>query len=260
MRQRPFPVLRDGAGAIVQFAGGRNGVLLLHGFTGTPAEMKYLGGRLLSEGYSVYAPRYPGHGTNIYEMAATSSRDWITAAREALIGLRSFCDEVSCVGLSMGGIIGILLAAEYRFKRLALLSTPCALRERSIYLAPVIGRFKKILWQQDETMGINSTEARAHHICYSEGKPVLQAWQLHTMIKKAMALLPRVTSDLLIMQSLRDEVIPLASIDRIYNAAGSREKEKIYLEISNHTITVDYEKDHVAEEVSRFLASGCRRM
>ena len=251
----PGPVLMKGADPVFHMGATGRGVLLLHGFTGTPNEMKYLGKRLSDEGFSVMIPRLPGHGTTIAEMTRTTGRDWLLAAREAFIDLQSCCADVSCVGLSMGGILSLLLAREFPIKRLVLLSTPASLPGYAIYLAPLLSPFVKVLPKIDEKKGLNSLEARSYHICYNEGIPVRQAWHLHGLIRKAFAALPAVSSETLLIQSLGDEYIPPDSIHRIYERLGAARKEKIFLDISNHTITVDYEKDYVAEEIARFLSS-----
>lgn len=217
--------------------------------------MKYLGKRLSDEGCTVMIPRLSGHGTTIAEMTRTTGRDWLRAAREAFIDLRSCSTDVSCVGLSMGGILSILLAREFAVRRLVLLSTPASLPGRAIYLAPLLAPFVKVLPKIDEKKGLNSIEARSYHICYNEGIPVRQAWHLNGLIRRAMKALPAVTADTLIIQSLGDEYIPADSIHRIHDRLGARRREKIFLDISNHAITVDYEKDYVAEEVIRFLSA-----
>ncbi len=253
-RRRTPPSLMKGAEPVLHLGATGRGVLLLHGFTGTPHEMKYLGARFADEGYTVLIPRLPGHGTELAEMVRTAGRDWLLAAREALIELGSYCSDLSCVGLSMGGILGILLAREFPIHRLVLLSTPSAL-PWAVYLAPILAPFIKVLRKKDEKKGLNSVEARSYHLCYDEGIPVRQTWHLHGLIRRAMRALPAVTSDTLLIQSLGDEYIPSDSINRIHERLGSRRKEKVFLDISNHAVTVDYEKDFVAEEVVRFIAS-----
>ncbi|MCU0843780.1 MAG: hypothetical protein MUC76_02505, partial [Spirochaetes bacterium] len=83
------PSLMKGAAPVCHMGTTERGALLLHGFTGTPHEMKYLGTRLADEGFTVMIPRLPGHGTTLAEMVRTTGRDWMLAAREALIELRS---------------------------------------------------------------------------------------------------------------------------------------------------------------------------
>ena len=234
----------------------QTGVLLLHGFTGTPAEMKYVAEKLSQAGATVYVPRYPGHGTSLIEMANSSVDAWFTAAREALFELKAHCNNVYIAGLSMGGIFAILLAREFAIQKIALMSVPCTLKEKTIYAAPIAGLFTKILWVPNKTKGVCDEVARKEHICYDDGIPVRQSWQLFKTIKKAMRLLPQVTSDVLIIQSKNDQVIPQHSAEYIYKNLGSQQKRIVWLSKSDHAITVDYEKDIVAEHCIKFFLSN----
>jgi carboxylesterase len=229
------------------------GILLLHGFTGTPAEMRYIAEKLHNAGATVYVPRYPGHGTSLVEMANTSVHHWFTAAREALFELKSHCREVYVAGLSLGGIFAILLAKEFDIKKIALMSVPCTLKEKTIYITPLVGRFKKIIWIPNKTKGVCDEQARKEHICYDDGIPVIQSWQLFKTIKKAMQVLPDVAAQSLIIQSKNDKVIPKHSAEYIYQHLGSEHKHLIWLTKSDHAITVDYEKDEVAHHCIDFF-------
>jgi carboxylesterase len=253
MEKRNIPKILNNATALIKINGSDKGVLLLHGFTGTPAEMKYLGERIFRSGYSIHIPRYPGHGTSLEEMVLTRSRDWYISAREALIELMNYCQEVYLVGMSMGGILSILLAREFSIKRIALLSVPASIKEKSIYITPVVGIFKKILWRMNPTKGVSCEEARSYHVCYNMGIPIRQSWQLLRLIKKAMKNLPHVHSDALLIQSQNDSIIPKNSIDFIYERLGSAIKERVVLERSDHAITIDFEKDIVADRIIEFF-------
>ncbi|MGB4268853.1 MAG: alpha/beta fold hydrolase [Spirochaetota bacterium] len=229
------------------------GILCLHGFTGTPAEMKYLAEKLNESGATVYVPRYPGHGTSLIEMAYSSVDAWFTAAREALFELKAHCANVYIAGLSMGGIFAILLAREFAIQKIALMSVPCTLKEKTIYFAPVAGLFTKILWVPNKTKGVCNEVARKEHICYDDGIPLRQSWQLFKTIKKAMKALPHVDSQVLIVQSKNDTVIPGYSAEYIYSRLGSEHKQIVWLSKSDHAITVDYEKDIVAKHCIDFF-------
>lgn len=229
------------------------GILLLHGFTGTPAEMRYLAEKLNESGATVYVPRYPGHGTSLIEMANSSVDAWFTAAREALFELKAHCNNVYIAGLSMGGIFAILLAREFAIQKIALMSVPYTLKEKTIYAAPVAGLFTKILWVPNKTKGVCDEAARKEHICYDDGIPVRQSWQLFKTIKKAMKALPYVDSQVLIVQSKNDKVIPEHSAEYIYSRLGSEHKQIVWLSKSDHAITVDYEKDIVAKHCIEFF-------
>ncbi len=253
MKKKNIPELLNNATALIKTDSSEKGILLLHGFTGTPAEMKYLGERISRSGYSLYIPRYPGHGTSLEEMVLTESRDWYISAREALIELMNYCQEVYLVGMSMGGILSILLAREFPIKRIALLSVPASIKEKSIYITPIVGIFKKILWRMDPTKGVSCEEARSYHVCYNMGIPTRQSWQLLRLIRRAMKNLPDVHADALLIQSKNDSIIPRNSIDSIYKRIGSMVKEKVLLERSDHAITIDFEKDIVADKIIEFF-------
>ncbi len=253
MKKKAIPVVMKNSQALLKITSRDKGVLLIHGFKGSPAEMKYLGEKISGRGYSISIPRLPGHGTVVEDLARVTGRDWLTAAREALVELKSHCREVSVVGLSMGGILALLLARDHPVKKIVLLSVPRTIREKIIYLAPVIGTFKKILWQEDLTKGLASEEARRVHECYSSGTPIMQSWHLFRLIKKAMKALPLIDADAFIIQSAGDQVIPADSMEYIFSRIASPKKEKHLLQKSNHAITADLEKETVAEQVIAFL-------
>jgi carboxylesterase len=250
--------LMPGSGMIWKMTGRGKGVLLLHGFLGTPYEMGSLAQRLSSAGFSVYAPRYPGHGTTIEEMTRTDVSLWYECAREAYLELKAQCREVYIAGLSMGSLFAILLAEEFEVPGIVLMSTPTRVTGRGLYLTPLLSLFIKVLYNSKEKMhelnrGITNPAERVKHVSYIEGLPLAQIWQLHKMTSRAMKALPRVKSAALVLQSRGDDVIPPDSLDYILSRIGSETKESLWLERSGHALTVDYEKDLVAEKVSAFL-------
>src|SRR6202034_3106811 len=90
--------------------GGRVGVLLCHGFTGSPQSLRPWAQFLAEAGLTVSVPLLPGHGTSWQEMNRTTSDDWLATAGQALAELRAQCDEVFLMGLSMGGCLALRLA------------------------------------------------------------------------------------------------------------------------------------------------------
>ena len=90
--------------------GGPTGVLLCHGFTGSPQSLRPWAGFLAEAGLSVSLPLLPGHGTSWQDMARTTSADWFAVVADALAELRSQCREVFVMGLSMGGCLALRLA------------------------------------------------------------------------------------------------------------------------------------------------------
>ena len=94
-------------------ADGPNGVLLVHGFTGTPQSMRPWAEHLEAAGFAVSLPRLPGHGTHWKELNQTAWTDWYAHADAAFAALRARCDRVFLAGLSMGGALSLRLAEQH---------------------------------------------------------------------------------------------------------------------------------------------------
>ena len=90
--------------------GDSTGVLLVHGFTGSPKSMTPWGKELAAEGWTVRVPRLPGHGTTWQEMNRTTWEDWFAEADRAFRDLQGRCRQVFVMGLSMGGCLTLRLA------------------------------------------------------------------------------------------------------------------------------------------------------
>ena len=95
------------------FAGGSTGCLLLHGFSATPQEMRFLGEHLHARGYTVSGVRLAGHGTSLDDFARTTWHDWYATAQAALSDLRAQTASISVVGQSMGALLALCLAATF---------------------------------------------------------------------------------------------------------------------------------------------------
>ncbi len=229
------------------------GVLLLHGFTGSPKELALQGEAIIRNGYSVAIPRYPGHGTSLDDMLTTSIHDWYRTARETYIELARCAPRVIVVGLSMGGLFALNLACEFETSQTILISTPAKITDRRIYLAPLISPFTPLWCEEDQKKGINDPDMRAGHICYPEARPIRQAWQLFRFMKKTMKILPHVTGSVLIMQSERDEHIHPDSADLLEAGLTAATVERFSVKMSNHTITADFDRDKVTKKILDFI-------
>jgi carboxylesterase len=108
----PVDLSDDSRARAFRFEGGPRGCLLLHGFTGTPGEMRPIGERLAAEGYAVIAPELPGHATRVEDLARTRWTDWFAAALGAWDELGRRASPRMVVGLSMGGLLTLHLAHE----------------------------------------------------------------------------------------------------------------------------------------------------
>jgi carboxylesterase len=133
---------RDGRARSFRLGSGKKGCLLLHGFTGTPAEMYPLGEALAALGYTAICPLLPGHGTRVEDLAGTGWEDWFDCARSAWDDLGRTTDARVVAGLSMGALLALHLAHERgaEVTALALLAPALKLRnqrqaEHALWLA-----------------------------------------------------------------------------------------------------------------------------
>lgn len=230
--------------------GGRRGVLLVHGFTGSPAEMVLLGEYLHKKGYTVLGVRLCGHGTTPEDMSATNWAHWYDSVRDGYHFLKGLCDSVSAVGLSMGGLLSIRLGMEYELDRVAALSSPIYVQNRGIRLLPSfknsIGRY--VPKKRREIRGVDPLYAVAY-----DRMPLASIHSLLALIRYVAKNLPRLTAPLLVIQSKNDHTVKPSSASYIYRSAGSCHKELFWLEKSGHLVTLDAEKDIVFEKVASFL-------
>ncbi len=102
----------NSATAPYAFDGDRTGILLCHGFTGSPASMRPWGEYLARHGHSVRVPLLPGHGTDVRDMNRRRWQEWYDEDRRAFHELADRCDRVFVFGLSMGGTLTLRLAQE----------------------------------------------------------------------------------------------------------------------------------------------------
>jgi carboxylesterase len=90
--------------------GDRRGVLCIHGFTGSPYEMRGLGEALAKRGMTVRGMALPGHATRIEDLYEKTWRDWVEGVTAEFDGLAGRCDRVAVVGQSLGGLLALYLA------------------------------------------------------------------------------------------------------------------------------------------------------
>lgn len=234
------------------FPGNKTGVLLIHGFTGSPSEMRYLGDYLMDKSFSVRGVLLKGHGTSPKEMKKTNYKDWIKSAEQGYLDLAESCDEVFVVGFSMGGAIALHLAQKYDLKGLVSLSTPIKILNRQYYIGAIVkylsfalGKQPKIVKQKDPFI-----------ISYDKTsiKCIISFMQLINMVKLD---LHKVEKPILIMQSYGDGTVHPSSANIIYKRVSSMDKSIIFLHNSGHVITCDCEKEQVFEEVHNFIKKRC---
>jgi carboxylesterase len=246
----------EGAGPIARDGSASRAVLLLHGFGDTPQTLHYVADALQSAGYTVRAPLLPGHGRTLAEFSATRAKQWIGAARDAYAELTAAFGPSPVVGLSMGGALGILLAAETPTMPALALVAPYVSIPRRARLVARFHPFWKLVTPYFRSGGERSIldpVERAKALGYGVLTPRL-LFELSRVVRRVQVSLPRVRVPTLVIHGLNDERIPPDAAAREYARLGAAEKELVWMETGGHVLTVDYGRDRVIELVIDWLA------
>ncbi len=229
--------------------GGRRGILLIHGFTGSPSEMRLLGDFLHAQGYTVLAPRLCGHGTSAADMATTGWPHWYGAAQDGYHLLRGLCDEIAVVGLSMGGLLALKIAAEYPVSKVTCLSAPIYIADKRLPMLGLVRLFRRFIPKKRRQLDVDPI----YSVAYDQ-TPLKSLHSLLELIRHVDKQLPELDKPVLIMQSRREHTVQPRSAKYIYDRVGSSCKQLIWLEKSGHLITLDIERQLVFDHIRDFLA------
>lgn len=226
------------------------GVLLCHGFTGTPQSMRPWARRLADDGLTVRVPRLPGHGTTWQEMNLTRWPDWLAAVDAALDELTSRCRSVVVGGLSMGGALAATLAATRPadVAGLMLVNPAVAADDPKLRLLPVLHRVVPSL----AAIGNDVAKPGVTELAYR--RTPLRA--LHSFVGSFDAIvheLPRVTQPILLLRSRTDHVVPARSSGLLLSRVSSRDVTEIVLENSFHVATLDHDADVIEKASLSFV-------
>jgi carboxylesterase len=246
-----FELRRDGAPA----------VLLLHGAGDTPQTLRYLGDALYARGFHVSAPLLPGHGRSLRDFAAVTANKLTSAAFAAYAELRESHEWVSVIGLSMGGALAVQLSAvRGDLPALGLVAPYLAMPRKLERLA----RYSRV-WgllvpagRSNESTSVLDASERALNLAYGVFTPsALRA--LRETMRRAVAVLPRVVSPTLMIQSREDNRIEADAAERAFARIGSREKHLEWITGAAHIITVDYGREQVIARLVSFMEAHLRR-
>ena len=233
-------------------SGGRDGVLVLHGFTGNPQSMRPLAEAIANAGYTVELPRLPGHGTTVEDMMTTSWADWSGAADAAYRELATRCDRVAVVGLSMGGGLTAFVAEEH--------PDVTALVFINALVKPPVQEMREGLkglldagMETMESIGSDIKKEGSQEASYN-ATPLACAASLFDGIEKVWERLDTISAPTLILSSREDHVVSSDNSEDLARiVTGSI--EHIWLEDSYHVATLDNDASLVEAHTVRFLDS-----
>ena len=233
---------------------GARALLLLHGSGDTPQTLRYLGERLQAAGYTVHAPLLPGHGRSPKAFASVSAPEYIGAARDGLDLLRRESAWIGVVGLSMGGALGVQLAAEASDVRALVLLAPYLIPPRFVqWVARTSWGWGALLpfVAGRGAASVHDAAAGAESRAYGVFSPSAMRALVATAAAGRRAL-ASVAVPMLVINSREDNRIPAALAEEALTTLRAP-AERHWVTGCGHVITVDYCKDTVAELVLTFL-------
>jgi carboxylesterase len=221
--------------------------------------MRPLADALAAHGFATRTPRLPGHGTDPDDLARTRATDWLLAAEAELDALRRDVSLAAVVGMSMGALLALDLAARRptAVSALVLCGTPLRVpRLTWLPLAvrvPGMARRLAVIPKRGGAPDIADPEMRAASRSYPV-MPLAAVLELIALQRRVRGVLGRVSQPALLLHGRRDRSVPLANLALLRARLGSRVIETHVMERSGHVITVDHDRTEVARLTADFLA------
>ena len=238
----------------------KKGCLVIHGLTGTPANMDIVTEALKAKGYLVKAPLLKGH-TDLKTLSQTGWEDWYFSVRQAYEELSKETKDIYYVGLSLGAILGLKLAIDVgsSIKALALLAIPFEVQPIFRYLIIPAVRytplrfFIKSVAKNFEKSVLDPAGRkiyRANSIQRMPSHGVFETQNLVWLVKKDLA---KITQPLLLIHGHKDHLADPHALLDLKKGVASKRVDIVMMENSGHVITMDYDREKVASRVVEFF-------
>jgi len=234
------------------FPGGRIGCLLIHGFTGSPKEMRTMGEDLHRRGYTVLGVRLAGHATQPDDMLHIRWQDWLLSVEDSLCLLEGAAERIFVCGLSMGGALALMTAARFPVAGVVAMSTPYELPPNPLLrFLPALQHIKPRVSKTGSGDWVDPQAAEGHvDYPYYPSRAILT---LNKLLAEMRSDLPKVTAPVFLIHSRDDRAVPFRHMEKIYLALGSEHKEMLLIEQSGHVIVRDQQRGQVFEAVDKFV-------
>ncbi len=221
----------------------RGGVLLVHGFSATPWEVRQTGAELAVAGWETLGVRLPGHGTSAADLAGRRLEEW-QAEVESGYQLLAPAGPPVLLGVSTGALLVAELAARKPAAGLIMLSPFLRLRHR---LAPWAGLLRHVRPYHDVEV---PTVLRPF---YYRRRPLTAVHQLNRLLRRMPGVLPAVTAPALVINSEGDRTIDLKSVPPLLRKLGSRERTVVMLGSESPHVLTTMENPRRAEVMALIL-------
>jgi carboxylesterase len=243
--------VRPGAQAF-SLGEGPVGVVLVHGFTGSPASTRPLGEWLASNDLAVEGVRLPGHGIGLEALRRSRWIEWTDEVAEAVASLRGRCRTVVAFGQSMGASVVLHVAASrpHDVDGIAV-ANPYVFDARHLAI-PVVGR----LLRRRDLKGVGNDIAKPGQDENADARmPVPAIVEMAAMMRLVRSELPEIRQPLLVFRSDVDHVVPRSTVRKLLRRIGSARAEVVACPRSFHVVTLDYDAPLVSERLLAFASA-----
>jgi carboxylesterase len=239
------------------------GCLLIHGFTGAPKEMRWMGEYLNQQGFTCLGVRLAGHATRPKDMVRSRYTDWIASVEDGYHLLRGALslskgdgmDRIYLIGLSMGGILSLLMSTKLDVAGVVAMSTPYRIpHDYPAWAMRLASKFRRYQPKRkgDPSETWFDKSAFENHISYGKN-PIRSAAELQLLASEMRAALPKFNVPVLLIHSENDTYVLPENMEYIYTDLGASDKTKLYVTEAGHVVTRDAAREQVFEAASEFI-------
>jgi carboxylesterase len=229
-------------------------ILLVHGWTSVPYEVRRLGVFLNESGYAVHAPMLRGHGTVPKDLEVIKWTDWLSDLQAEYLEMKKKYQKVYIGGTSIGSNLAVMLAKNNAdVSGIILMAMPYKIKFEKLicYFAKLHLFFKKYNKKvYPPTFGVSTTITRL--ISY-QAYPVASALETFELVRISRKCLGNISQPCLILQSTHDHVVSKKSAEKIYAKISSKIKKIRHIEKAYHTFISDIKNENVFQDILNFL-------
>ncbi|HEY9775466.1 MAG TPA: alpha/beta fold hydrolase [Planktothrix sp.] len=254
----------------------RTGVLLLHGLTGMPSEMRPVQKYLTQMGCVVESPLLPGHGAGHKELLATTWQDWVSGAKNALDELSTKCDHVVIGGLSMGALLSAMAAVDNaKVSGIIMMSTTLKYDGRAssplqVFL-PLVDLWPRVIgemfwWTEEPPYGLRDERLQKQITKQVEAAKRGEATdfglfrtycgslrQLHKLVNQFKKHAHRIECPALVIHSLEDSMTTHKNAIAVCKLLNTNDKSVFFVSGCDHVLTLDLRRKDVARSIGQFV-------
>lgn len=231
--------------------GGDTGIILIHGFTGSPAELILLGEFLNRAGFTVLGVRLAGHGTDTDDFIRTNKFDWFNSVLDGYSILKGACKKIIAVGHSMGGLLALKLSAIHDVEKIITLAAPIFIADETDIATLPPREMCKDLFVVRPRRTLENVPPAAN-LVYRK-TPLINVHELLDIIDDVKNILPQINSPILIMHGEEDHTAKIDSANYIEKNIGSTVIKKIFIPGTGHLLPLTDTREIVFAEILKFL-------